>query len=71
MAARTNAQSKLNQVVGIIGECLDGKVCSIYLLLATKARSNSMPRGLKRGRCVTRLGLGEGLVGTIAEQIER
>ena len=29
MAARTNAQSKLNQVVGIIGECLDSEVCSI------------------------------------------
>src|SRR3546814_8110510 len=32
MASRTNAQGKLNQVVGIIGECLNSEVCSIYLL---------------------------------------
>src|SRR3546814_20208914 len=32
MASRVNAQGKLNQVVGIIGECLDSEVCSIYLL---------------------------------------
>ncbi|ALJ11673.1 phosphoenolpyruvate--protein phosphotransferase [Sphingopyxis macrogoltabida] len=70
MAARTNAQSKLNQVVGIIGECLDSEVCSIYLL-----RDGSLElyatRGLKQEAVhVTRLALGEGLVGTIADQIE-
>lgn len=70
MAARTNAQSKLNQVVGIIGECLHSEVCSIYLL-----RDGSLElyatRGLKQEAVhVTRLALGEGLVGTIAAQIE-
>jgi phosphotransferase system enzyme I (PtsP) len=32
MAARTNAQAKLNQVVNIIGEAMGSEVCSIYLL---------------------------------------
>jgi phosphotransferase system enzyme I (PtsP) len=70
MAARTNAQSKLNQVVQIIGEALSSEVCSIYLL-----RDGSLElfatRGLKEEAVhVTRLGVGEGLVGTIVEQVE-
>ncbi|MBL9071630.1 MAG: phosphoenolpyruvate--protein phosphotransferase [Sphingopyxis sp.] len=70
MAARSNAQSKLNQVVGIIGECLDSEVCSIYLL-RDGALELYATRGLKQEAVhVTRLGLGEGLVGTIADQIE-
>ncbi|MGH6650080.1 MAG: phosphoenolpyruvate--protein phosphotransferase [Sphingopyxis sp.] len=70
MAARTHAQAKLNQVVGIIGECLDSEVCSIYLL-REGALELYATRGLKQEAVhVTRLGLGEGLVGTIAEQIE-
>ncbi|WP_188236616.1 phosphoenolpyruvate--protein phosphotransferase [Sphingopyxis sp. LK2115] len=70
MASRANAQGKLNQVVGIIGECLDSEVCSIYLL-RDGALELYATRGLKQEAVhVTRLGLGEGLVGTIAEQIE-
>lgn len=70
MAARTHAQGKLNQVVGIIGECLDSEVCSIYLL-REGALELYATRGLKQEAVhVTRLALGEGLVGTIAEQIE-
>jgi len=70
MAARTNAQSKLNQVVGIIGECLDSEVCSIYLLRDGTLELYAT-RGLKQEAVhVTRLALGEGLVGMIAEQIE-
>jgi phosphotransferase system enzyme I (PtsP) len=70
MAARTNAQSKLNQVVQIIGEALTSEVCSIYLL-----RDGSLElfatRGLKQEAVhVTKLALGEGLVGTIAENVE-
>jgi phosphotransferase system, enzyme I, PtsP len=69
MAARSNAQTKLNQVVQIIGEALASEVCSIYLrrdgvleLYAT--------RGLNQAAVhVTKLAMGEGLVGTIAEQI--
>ena len=70
MAARTHAQGKLNQVVGIIGECLDSEVCSIYLL-REGALELYATRGLKQEAVhVTRLAPGEGLVGTIAEQIE-
>ena len=69
MASRTSAQSKLNRVVNVIAEVLGSEVCSIYLrrdgaleLFATK--------GLKQEAVhVTKLALGEGLVGTIAEQI--
>lgn len=69
MASRTSAQAKLNQVVGVIADVLRSEVCSIYLrreglleLFATK--------GLKQEAVhVTKLAMGEGLVGTIAEQI--
>ncbi len=70
MASRANAQTKLNKVVGVIADVLATEVCSIYLrrdgvleLFATK--------GLKQEAVhVTRLAVGEGLVGTIAERIE-
>ncbi len=70
MASRATAQAKLNKVVGIIASVLKSEVCSIYLrrdgvleLFATQ--------GLKQEAVhVTKLSMGEGLVGTIAEQIE-
>jgi phosphotransferase system enzyme I (PtsP) len=66
MASRSPAQAKLDEVVAIIAEELGSEVASIYLgrngvleLFAT--------RGLKPEAVhVTRLALGEGLVGTIA-----
>ncbi len=69
MASKSSAQAKLNQVTNVIGEVLGSEVCSIYLrregvleLYAT--------RGLKQDAVhVTKLAVGEGLVGTIAEQI--
>ncbi len=69
MASRANAQTKLNQVTQIVGEALSSEVCSIYLrrdgvleLYAT--------RGLNQKAVhVTKLAMGEGLVGTIADQI--
>ncbi|WEK43774.1 MAG: phosphoenolpyruvate--protein phosphotransferase [Candidatus Sphingomonas colombiensis] len=70
MAARTNAQAKLNQVVEIIGGALHSEVCSIYLLregvlelFATRGLDTSAVH-------VTKLALGEGLVGTIAGDVE-
>ncbi|WP_076068124.1 phosphoenolpyruvate--protein phosphotransferase [Sphingomonas montana] len=70
MAARTNAQAKLNQVVNIIGEALTSEVCSIYLL-RDGALELYATRGLNQDAVhVTRLALGEGLVGTIADQVE-
>lgn len=70
MAARSPAQAKLNQVVEIIGEALDSEVCSIYLL-----REGVLELFATRGLAleavhVTKLALGEGLVGTIAKHGE-
>ena len=70
MASRAHAQAKLNQVVEAIGAGLDSEVCSIYLrregmleLFAT--------RGLEQTAVhITRMAIGEGLVGTIADNVE-
>ncbi|MGB3166538.1 MAG: phosphoenolpyruvate--protein phosphotransferase [Alteraurantiacibacter sp.] len=70
MAARTHAQAKLNQVVETIGESLDSEVCSIYLLREGMLELFAT-RGLNQAAVhVTRLGVGEGLTGTIAQNIE-
>lgn len=70
MASRTPAQAKLNQVVQIIGEAIGSEVCSIYLL-----REGVLELFATRGLAeeavhVTKLAMGEGLVGTIAEDVE-
>jgi phosphotransferase system enzyme I (PtsP) len=68
MAARSNAQAKLNTVVEMIGEALSSEVCSIYLLREGVLELFAT-RGLKQEAVhVTRLAPGEGLVGTIAEE---
>jgi phosphotransferase system enzyme I (PtsP) len=70
MASRISAQGKLNQVVDIIGETLDSEVCSIYLLREGMLELFAT-RGLNQSAVhVTRLGIGEGLTGTIAQNIE-
>ena len=70
MASRTAAQAKLNAVVGIVGEGMSSEVCSIYLLRAGVLELFAT-RGLAQEAVhVTTLALGEGLVGTIAEQGE-
>jgi phosphotransferase system enzyme I (PtsP) len=70
MASRTHAQAKLNQVVEIIGEALDSEVCSVYLLREGMLELYAT-RGLNQAAVhVTRLGVGEGLTGTIAQNIE-
>lgn len=70
MASKNHAQGKLNHVVNIIGEALSSEVCSIYLL-RDGALELFATRGLNQAAVhVTRLGLGEGLVGTIAENVE-
>jgi phosphotransferase system enzyme I (PtsP) len=68
MASRLGAQAKLNKVVKIIAEAMASEVCSIYLLrdgllelYATLGLNQSAVH-------VTKLALGEGLVGTIAKQ---
>jgi len=70
MASRAHVQGKLNKVVEAIGAGLDSEVCSIYLrregmleLFAT--------RGLEQEAVhITRMAIGEGLVGTIADNVE-
>jgi len=69
MAAHANAQSKLNKVVAIIAEELTSEVCSIYLLREGVLELFAT-QGLKQSAVhVTRLALGEGLVGTIARDM--
>ena len=70
MASRANAQAKLNTIVEVIGEALHSEVCSIYLL-----RDGMLELFATRGLAqeavhVTRMGVGEGLVGTIAGNVE-
>lgn len=70
MASRAPAQNKLNSVVNIIGEALDSEVCSIYLLREGVLELYAT-RGLAQEAVhVTKLGMGEGLVGTIAANVE-
>lgn len=70
MAARSNAQAKLNQVVEIIGEALDSEVCSIYLL-RDGVLELFATRGLDPAAVhVTKLAMREGLVGMIADSGE-
>jgi phosphotransferase system enzyme I (PtsP) len=70
MASKLGAQPKLNQVVKIIAEAMSSEVCSIYLLregvlelFATVGLNQSAVH-------VTRMAMGEGLVGTIARNVE-
>ena len=70
MASRANAQTKLNNVVDVIGGSLDSEVCSIYLLREGMLELFAT-RGLAQEAVhVTRMAIGEGLVGTIAQHIE-
>ena len=70
MASRLHPQGKLNQVVEIIGEALDSEVCSIYLLREGMLELFAT-RGLEQSAVhVTRMGVGEGLTGTIAANVE-
>ena len=70
MASRLHPQGKLNQVVDIIGEALDSEVCSVYLLREGMLELFAT-RGLEQSAVhVTRMGVGEGLTGTIAANVE-
>ena len=68
MAKRGSAQSKLDRVVDLIAAAMSSDVCSIYLL-----RDNVLElfatHGLRKEAVhVTKLRMGEGLVGTIAAE---
>ncbi len=70
MASRSNAQSKLNTVVDVIGQGLDSEVCSIYLLREGMLELFATKGLAQEAVHVTRMDIGEGLVGTIAESSE-
>jgi phosphotransferase system enzyme I (PtsP) len=68
MAARGNAQSKLDRVVDLIAEAMSSEVCSIYLLRDNKLELFATHGLRKEAVHVTKLRMGEGLVGTIAAE---
>ena len=70
MASRTSAQAKLNSVTEIVAEGLTSEVASIYLLREGVLELFAT-YGLDQDAVhVTTLALGEGLVGTIAQNVE-
>ncbi|WP_343343913.1 phosphoenolpyruvate--protein phosphotransferase [Sphingomicrobium sp. XHP0239] len=69
MAGRGGAQTKLNRVVDIIAEAMASEVCSIYVLKDGKLELFATHGLNKAAVHQTRLDFGEGLVGTIAEQM--
>jgi len=68
MAARGSVQAKLGKVVDLIADKMQSEVCSIYLLRDTKLELFAT-HGLRQEAVhVTKLRMGEGLVGTIADE---
>ena len=68
MAARGSAQSKLDRVVDLIADAMKSEVCSIYLLRDNKLELFATHGLRKEAVHVTRLAMGEGLVGSIASE---
>ncbi len=66
MAARTGAEAKLNQVVQIVAQELSSEVASIYLLRDGMLELYATQGLAQTAVHVTRLSMGQGLVGTIA-----
>jgi phosphotransferase system, enzyme I, PtsP len=67
MAKRGSAQAKLDRVVDLIAAAMGSDVCSIYLLRDNVLELYATHGLRKEAVHVTRLRMGEGLVGTIAE----
>ena len=68
MASRGSAQSKVDKVVDLIADAMASEVCSIYLLRDNKLELFATHGLRKEAVHVTKLKLGEGLVGTIAAE---
>src|SRR6476619_4758300 len=68
MAKRGSAQGKLDHVVDLIADKMASEVCSIYLLRDNKLELFATHGLRKEAVHVTRLRMGEGLVGTIAAE---
>ena len=67
MAARGSVQAKLDRVVDLVADKMQSEVCSIYLLRDNKLELFATHGLRKEAVHVTKLRMGEGLVGTIAE----
>ncbi|MGQ5700706.1 phosphoenolpyruvate--protein phosphotransferase [Sandaracinobacteroides sp. A072] len=67
MAARTPTQAKLDQVAELIADALESEVASVYLLRDGMLELFATRGLLQSAVHVTRLAIGQGLVGTIAE----
>jgi len=71
MAQAEDAQARLDQVVQIIAAGFASEVCSVYLLRAGDILELYASEGLKKSSVhLTRLGVGQGLVGSIAASAE-
>jgi len=70
MASRLHAQGKLDSVVDIIGDSLTSEVCSIYLLREGMLELFATKGLRKTAVHVTRMAIGEGLTGVIADNVE-
>ena len=68
MPRRGSAQAKLDHVVDLIAGAMASEVCSIYLMRDALLELFATFGLRKEAVHVTRLGLGEGLVGTIADE---
>src|SRR4029079_14623942 len=68
MARRGSAQAKLDRVVDLIADKMASEVCSIDLLRDGKLELFATHGLRKEAVHVTRLAMGEGLVGTIAAE---
>src|SRR5690606_24922101 len=67
MASAEPAKNRLNQVVRLIASNMVAEVCSIYLVRGGEVLELFATEGLKQSAVhVTRLRMGEGLVGEIA-----
>ncbi|PWG02996.1 phosphoenolpyruvate--protein phosphotransferase [Sphingosinicella humi] len=69
MASRSGAQAKLNKVVKIIADAMRSEVCSIYLLRDGVLELYATVGLNQNAVHVTKLAMGEGLVGTIARDV--
>lgn len=68
LAVPAPAQDRLDRIVDLISDSMGTQVCSIYLLRDAETLELSATRGLKRGAVhLTRLRVGEGLVGRVAK----
>lgn len=68
MARRSSAQAKLDKVVDLIAEAMGSDVCSIYLLRDNQLELFATHGLRKEAVHVTKLKMGQGLVGTIAAE---